>query len=105
MSIIPDTANLRQVEKAFKTNPDPQTAAYYNGEKYFSPNSLLQNLHWMYSLESTLSLLYRYYPYQKMIKETYENYEKEQSYNLKLSGVMTLLGWAGGYSFRNMEEY
>ena len=33
-----------------------------------------------------------------MIKETCENYEKEQSDNLKLSAVMTVLGWAGVYN-------
>ena len=74
--LTPATANLRLAEATFKSSADQDSISYYKGQKYSGPRSLLQRFWYGFSLEERLETLHRFYPHQRMIKETYEEYQE-----------------------------
>lgn len=71
---VPETANLRLAEKAFLTEADTLSKSYYNGQKWIQPSGLFGKWSFQVSMDSYLEKLHTFYPYQRQVKETYDNY-------------------------------
>lgn len=84
-----DLNNLQLVLKYFESLPaDDVSRRYASGEKYVS--SFYGRLKLFFSLDSTLSELNKFYPYQPIVQRTYEMFKEERDENRKKAGLISV---------------
>lgn len=85
-----EIANLRLVQKYFESLPsDDISRRYAAGEKY--QGTFLSRFKLFFSLDSTLSELNKFYPYQPIVERTYEMFKEERSANRWTAGLISAI--------------
>ena len=94
----PVTANLHLAGQFLKTSGDAESVSYWSGTKYAPPTGFYQHLVHHCTLESKIETLYKYYPHQKLIKETHEDWHRSQAENYQNAMYTTGFLWFSIYN-------
>ncbi len=83
-------SNLGLAGKYFnQLNSDDISRRYYAGEKYSS--NFLSKLKFLYATDSILSELYKFYPYQPLVKRTWEDYNEKKIHHQNVGFGISVL--------------
>lgn len=84
-------SNIGFAGKYFEKLPsDDISRRYFNGEKYES--SLASKLKFLFATDSVLSELNKFYPYQPVVKATYDLYKERKESNQNIALGISILG-------------
>jgi hypothetical protein len=84
-------SNLGFAGKYFEKLPsDDISRRYFNGEKYES--SLASKVKILFAVDSVLAELNKFYPYQPVIKATYDLYRERKEKNQNIALAVSFMG-------------
>lgn len=86
-----ELSNLSLAGKYFsKLSSDDVSKRYYSGEKYVS--NFTSRLKLLLATDSILAELHNFYPYQPLVKRTYEYYQEQRFSNQKSAIAVSIIG-------------